>query len=48
MEKECCGNCEYYFRENIDGGWVCVNGDSDYVAEWTEVDFICDKWEKKE
>lgn len=29
----CCGTCKYHEHEDIGDGWVCVNGDSDYVAD---------------
>ena len=47
-EKQCCGTCRYHAHEDIDDGWVCVNGDSDYVADWTDYDFCCDEWEERE
>ena len=38
---ECCGTCKWHESD----GWVCVNGDSDYVADWTDYDFCCDQYE---
>ena len=38
-----CGNCNYY--EDFSG--VCCNGASDFVADFTDEDFHCDKWEEK-
>ena len=31
---KCCGTCKYHQHENIDDGGVCVNSDSEYVADW--------------
>lgn len=38
-----CENCNYY--DEISG--VCCNGASDFVADFTDEDFVCDKWEEK-
>jgi hypothetical protein len=45
--KECCGTCEYgtYDKTN---GYVCVNDESDYVADFVEYDHSCDFWEQKQ
>ena len=44
--KECCGTCKYgsYDKTN---GYVCVNDESDYVADFVEYDYSCDFWEQK-
>lgn len=43
---ECCGTCEYgsYDRMN---GYVCVNSDSEYVADFVEYDHFCDQYTEK-
>lgn len=41
-----CGNCRWWQFEYIDRGHVCVNADSEEVAEFTEESFICPKWEQ--
>ena len=46
--KQCCGNCKYYQFENITDGYVCVNGESEYVSDWTEFDHCCEDWEERE
>ena len=43
--NEVCSTCKYHHHEDIDDGFVCVNADSAYVTEWTDDDFVCDKWE---
>lgn len=44
-EKKCCGTCIYHKKEDIDQGWVCVNPDSEYIADWTEYGDSCEDWE---
>ena len=46
MDK-CCGTCKWHKYENISDGFVCVNSDSDYFADWTEYGDSCEEWEKK-
>jgi hypothetical protein len=41
-KQECCGKCKYHRQEEIDGGWVCVNPDSDYCTDWTDFNDCCD------
>lgn len=49
METErCCGTCKYHEFEDFDNGWVCVNDASEFVADWTEYDFVCEEWEEKD
>lgn len=38
-----CENCNYYGKFS----WVCYNCYSDFVADFTDEDFVCDKWEEK-
>lgn len=45
---ECCGTCKWHKHESIDDGWVCCNGDSEYVADYTEYEDCCDEWEGRE
>lgn len=47
LDDKCCGTCKYHYHESIDGGWVCVNYESEYVADWTEHSDSCEKWERK-
>lgn len=44
---ERCGTCKWHQHENISDGWVCVNDESDYVADWTDYDFCCDEYERR-
>lgn len=48
IDGRLCGTCKYHKHESIDDGWICVNADSEYVADWTEYDFCCDEWEGRE
>ena len=47
MDK-CCGTCKYHTHENISDGWVCCNGDSEYVTDWTDYEHCCEEWEGRE
>lgn len=46
-KKECCGTCRYHHHENIDDGWVYVNVDSEYVADWTDYDHYCNDYKER-
>jgi len=42
MEKV-CGTCRWHKWEGMD--WVCVNGDSEYRADFTGYEDSCGEWE---
>ena len=44
--RQCCGTCEYGSYDRIQG-YVCVNDESEYVADFVEYDHRCDCWEQK-
>lgn len=44
--KECCGNCRYGSYELYEG-YVCLNDESEYCADYTEHDFVCEEYESK-
>lgn len=44
-ETHCCGNCEYGSYDKMQG-YVCVNGDSEYFADFVEYDHTCEDWEE--
>ena len=44
---KCCGNCEYGQYDPMQG-YVCVNADSEYVADFVEYEYCCEEFEKKE
>lgn len=46
-KKECCGTCKWHKHEQTDGDFVCVNAQSEYVADWTEYGFVCDEYEER-
>lgn len=46
MAKQNCGNCNYCEREGVD--LICVNGESECVADYVEKEHSCDDWEGKE
>lgn len=43
-----CEDCKYYEHEDIDDGYVCVNSDSDYCADWVEPDYGCVDFEERD
>lgn len=47
-EKKVCGTCKYHQFESVDEGYVCVNDESEYVADWTEFNHTCPDWEGRE
>ena len=47
-EEYCCGTCKWHLHENVDDGWVCVNGDSEYCTDFTDYDHTCPDWEGRE
>lgn len=46
MDK-CCGTCKYHLFEKVSFGFVCVNGDSEYCADWTDYNDSCEEWEER-
>lgn len=46
LQKGCCGNCKYGSYDKMQG-YVCVNDESEYVADFTEHDFVCDEYVSK-
>lgn len=47
MEK-CCGNCRWHEYDELFDDWVCVNPDSDYVADFTGYEDSCEEFEERE
>lgn len=47
-ERKCCGTCKYHQFENVDEGYVCVNGESEYLSDWTDFNHTCDCWEGRD
>lgn len=46
MSGKCYGTCKYgIYNEML--GYVCVNGDSEYVADFVEYGHTCEDWEGK-
>lgn len=46
MDKN-CENCRYYEHEDINDGYVCVNGESEYCSDWVEPEHCCAEWVEK-
>ena len=45
MAKQTCENCAYCARDYSD--LICVNINSEYVADYVEKNHTCDDWEGK-
>lgn len=43
MCERCCGTCKYGSYDKTDG-YVCVNDQSEYVADFVELDHSCDEY----
>lgn len=43
--NKCCGTCEYGSYDSIQG-YVCMNKESEYVADFVEYGHTCDCWEQ--
>jgi hypothetical protein len=43
-DRRCCGTCKYHQHDDGED-WICVNTDSEYVADWTEYEDCCENWE---
>lgn len=44
--ESCCGTCGYSTYDKVDG-YICVNGESEYAADFVEYEHTCDCWERK-
>lgn len=42
---KCCGTCKYNRYDDIGDGWVCVNDQSEYYADWIGYSDSCEEWE---
>lgn len=46
-KEQCCGTCQYGSYDKMQG-YVCVNADSEYCADFTEYGHVCDEYTEKE
>lgn len=46
-KKQCCGTCQYGSYDKMQG-YVCVNGESEHCADFTDYDHCCSEWERKD
>lgn len=46
-DGRCCGTCQHCDYDNSEMSLVCVNDESEYLADWVEHDHSCDCWEGK-
>ena len=44
--NECCGTCKWHVKDES-GDWICVNGESENCADWTEYTDSCEEWEAR-
>lgn len=44
--RKCCGTCKYGLYDRTQG-YVCVNDESEYVADFVEYNHSCESWEEK-
>ncbi len=44
--NSCCGTCKYSTYDKVQG-YICVNDESEYVADFVEFNHVCDDWEGK-
>lgn len=42
----CCGTCKYGHYDKMQG-YVCVNDESEYVADFVEYEHWCEDWVSK-
>jgi len=43
---ECCGTCESALYDKVNG-YVCTNGESDYIADFVEYEHWCEEYEER-
>ena len=39
-----CKTCKYHMLEEVTFGYVCCNGESEHVADWTDDNDSCEMW----
>lgn len=42
-----CGECKYHAYDEFGKAWVCTNGSSDYVADFTDYTDTCEEFEQR-
>lgn len=48
MSDGCCGMCKRHQYEECVRDWVCVNGDSEYAADFAGYNDCCEEFEERE
>lgn len=43
--RQCCGTCRYREYDENGQDYVCVNDESENVADFTGFNDTCDEWE---
>ncbi|MBR3646212.1 MAG: hypothetical protein IKN54_07310 [Lachnospiraceae bacterium] len=48
--EKVCGECKWCHKEQVGEDWdmICVNGDSDYCADFVEWNHSCEEFEEKD
>lgn len=44
--KKCCGTCKWHSSDGM--SWVCVNNNSEYVADFIGYEDVCEEWEGRD
>ena len=48
MSDGCCGMCKWHQYDEYGRDWVCVNGESEYCADFTGYSDCCEEYEERE
>lgn len=45
--NNCCGTCKHTQRDTF-GDYACTNPKSEYLADFTEYNHVCEEYEERE
>ena len=49
IKEPCCGTCKWHKQdENFREDWICCNDKSEYIADWTAYNDVCDEYESED
>ena len=50
IEKNYCDTCRYFYHSEdmLDGDFVCINDQSENLADYVSRKDTCDKWERRD
>ncbi len=44
-EDKCCGTCKYHKPDpDFPEDWICCNDKSEFSADWTDYENVCDQY----